>query len=172
MNHSALAVFKGCTLDQRIGLNSGEAIVGNIGSRRRFNYTAMGDTVNLASRLEGVNKYYGTQVIASEATVRLAGASIVWRELDAVRVTGRTGAVNIFEAVAELGSEPLERRHLASYAHGLARWRDADFSAAIEAFAHAAEHDPPSARFLARAKRLVLHPPGPDWQPVNNLEGK
>jgi class 3 adenylate cyclase/CHASE2 domain-containing sensor protein len=172
MNRSALAAFKGYTLDQRIGLNSGDAIVGNIGSRRRFNYTAMGDTVNLASRLEGVNKYYGTQIIASEATARLAGPRIVWRELDAVRVSGRTGAINIFEAVAELSEEPIERAHLASYAHGLARWRDADFLGAIEAFAHAAEHDPPSAHFLARAKRHVLHPPGPDWLPVNNLEGK
>src|SRR5262245_62901606 len=79
----------------RIGLNSGEALVGNIGSRRRFNYTVMGDVVNLASRLEGSNKLYNTTVIASEATVTQTGR-FVWRELDAIRVKGRRQAVRIF----------------------------------------------------------------------------
>ena len=74
---------------QRIGLNSGEALVGNIGSRRRFNYTVMGDMVNLASRLEGANKFFGTTIIASETTVALTGGAFAWRELDAIRVKGR-----------------------------------------------------------------------------------
>ena len=85
----------GRTVRQRIGLNSGEALIGNIGSRRRFNYTVMGDMVNLASRLEGTNKFYGTTVIASEATVELTGRAFVWRELDAIRVKGRSQPVRI-----------------------------------------------------------------------------
>ena len=96
------AAFGG-TVRQRIGVNSGEALVGNIGSRRRFNYTVMGDMVNLASRLEGSNKLYGTTVIASEATVALTGRAFVWRELDAIRVKGRTQAVRIFEPLGATG---------------------------------------------------------------------
>src|SRR5262249_58140328 len=82
----------GGTVRQRIGLNSGEALVGNIGSRRRFNYTVMGDVVNLASRLEGSNKLYGTTLIASEATVALTGPTFVLRELRATRGKGRSKA--------------------------------------------------------------------------------
>ena len=91
------------TVRQRIGLNSGEALVGNIGSRRRFNYTVMGDVVNLASRLEGANKFYGTTVMASEATVALTGAAFVWRELDAIRVKGRGQPVQDFRAARRSG---------------------------------------------------------------------
>src|SRR5215831_19580643 len=91
----------GGTPRQRIGINSGSALLGNIGSRRRFNYTVLGDMVNLASRLEGANKYFGTSIIASEATVALTGAGFVWRELDIVRVQGRSQPVKIFEPLAE-----------------------------------------------------------------------
>ena len=78
--------FQDCKLAQRIGINSGEALVGNFGSRKRFNYSVMSDAVNLASRLEGANKFYGTSIIASETTVALAGDAFAWRELDTVRV--------------------------------------------------------------------------------------
>ena len=126
----------GHRLGQRIGLNSGEALVGNIGSRRRFNYTVMGDTVNLASRLEGANKFFGTTIMASETTMALTGAAFVWRELDAIRVKGRASAVRIYEPLAETGAESTEQsEHAAAYAKGLAHWRAADFAGAAASFA-------------------------------------
>ena len=91
-------------LAQRIGINSGEALVGNFGSRRRFNYSVMSDAVNLASRLEGANKFYGTTIIASETTVALAGDAFAWRELDTIRVKGRSQALKIYELLARRGS--------------------------------------------------------------------
>jgi len=114
----------GTAMRQRIGLNSGEALVGNIGSRRRFNYTVMGDVVNLASRLEGANKLYGTTVVASQATVALTGNAFVWRELDAIRVKGRKEVVRIFEPLGiagEVAPQILSRAH--TYGEALPRAR-------------------------------------------------
>jgi adenylate cyclase len=167
---SAIGSYK---LDHRIGLNSGEALVGNIGSRRRFNYTVMGDTVNLASRLEGANKFFGTSIIASEATAALAGAAFVWRELDVVRVQGRSRPVRIFEPLAEAGQATADKQaHAGTYAEGLARWRARDFAGAVAYFERFGQVDPPSAKFSIRAQPYVARPPGADWVPVTTLEGK
>jgi len=163
----------GATVRQRIGLNSGAALVGNIGSRRRFNYTVMGDVVNLASRLEGANKLYGTTVLASQATVALTGNAFVWRELDAIRVKGRTEAVRVFEPLGvagEVAADVLGRAH--TYGEGLTRYRAREFAAAAEQFARVAADDPPSALLLARARQLAREPPGPRWDPVTAQEEK
>ena len=163
----------GSTVRQRIGLNSGEALVGNIGSRRRFNYTVMGDMVNLASRLEGANKLYGTTIVASEATMALSGRAFVWRELDAIRVKGRSQAVRIFEplgAAGAVGADLMSRAQ--AYGEGLTRYRARDFAGAAEQFALAAGDDRPSALFLQRTWRLAHHPPGADWEPVTAPEEK
>jgi adenylate cyclase len=158
---------------QRIGLNSGEALVGNIGSRRRFNYTVMGDVVNLASRLEGANRLYGTTIIASEATVALTGNAFVWRELDAIRVKGRREAVRIFEPLGVAGEvAPHLLSRAQAYGEGLARYRARDFAATAEQFARIAGDDPPAALFLARVRQLAQQPPGPDWEPVTAQEEK
>ena len=156
-----------------MGLNSGEALVGNIGSRRRFNYSVMSDAVNVASRLEGANKYYGTTIIASETTVALTGSTFSWRELDATRVKGRTSPVKIYELVAPAGEATSQQREAAAaYAEGLAHWRSRAFAAAATCFARASEFDKPSALFLKRTNEFASHPPSPDWEPVSSLESK
>ncbi|MBR0777362.1 adenylate/guanylate cyclase domain-containing protein [Bradyrhizobium diazoefficiens] len=165
--------FAGHGLSHRIGLNSGEAVVGNIGSRRRFNYTVMSDTVNVASRLEGANKYYGTAIMASETTMAQSGDAFSWRELDAIRVMGRGEPIRVFEPLAEKDAEDAgQAKASASYAEGLARWRAREFARAAEAFERGAKNDPASALFAKRAAALAANPPPPDWTPVNILEGK
>ncbi|MET4322978.1 adenylate/guanylate cyclase domain-containing protein [Bradyrhizobium sp. RT5a] len=167
------AAFAGHGLSHRIGLNSGEAVVGNIGSRRRFNYTVMSDTVNVASRLEGANKYYGTAIMASETTVAQTGNTFTWRELDAIKVIGRGEAIKVFEPIAEKGTESAgQTKVAAAYAEGLACWRAREFAKAADAFGQTAEMDPASALFGKRAIVLATNPPGSDWTPVNILEGK
>jgi class 3 adenylate cyclase len=165
--------LRGLQVAHRMGLNSGEALVGNIGSVRRFNYSVMSDAVNLASRLEGANKYYGTTIIASETTVALTGVTFMWRELDATRVKGRTTPVKIYELVAVAGEgTPQQCEAEAAYAEGLAHWRHRDFVAAAACFARVSAFDKPSVLFLQRANELTSHPPGADWEPVSSLEGK
>lgn len=167
------AAFAGRGLSHRIGLNSGEAVVGNIGSRRRFNYTVMSDTVNVASRLEGANKYYGTAIMASESTMAQTGDGFAWRELDAIRVLGRGEAIRVFEPLADRGAESAGQKKIAAaYAEGLACWRAREFAKAAGAFGRMAEMDPASALFGKRATALATDPPRSDWTPVNILEGK
>ena len=167
------AVFQGYKVAHRMGLNSGAALVGNIGSRRRFNYSVMSDAVNVASRLEGANKYYGTTIAASEMTVALTESRFAWRELDAIRVQGRSTPVKIYELLAEAGLEtPQQAEAAAAYAEGLAHWRIRAFDAAAKCFERAANFDKPCALFLARASAFARHPPGPDWEPVSTLDAK
>jgi class 3 adenylate cyclase len=160
-------------LGQRIGLNSGDALVGNIGSQRRFNYTVMSDAVNLASRLEGANKFFGTSIMASESTVALTGAVFAWRELDEIRVKGRSRPVKIYELMDEAGRlTDRQQADVAAYSEGLARWRARNFAGAAESFERAAATDRPSALFLSRARPFLHNPPGPEWDAVCTLEEK
>ena len=100
-------------IQHRIGLNTGEALIGNIGSRRRFNYTAFGDNVNLASRLEQVNTSFGTSILAAESVVTATGAAFVWREIDTIRVRGRSGSGHCIRTVG-----PPRRRNRGSAGTG------------------------------------------------------
>jgi adenylate cyclase len=165
--------FRDCKLAQRIGINSGEALVGNFGSRRRFNYSVMSDAVNLASRLEGANKFYGTSIIASETTVALAGDAFAWRELDTVRVKGRTQALKIYDllALSELLTQPQVALG-ANYAMGLAHWRAGEFDLAEKCFGRSAETDRPAAIFRERARDQAAQSPEAEWDPIRTLQEK
>jgi class 3 adenylate cyclase len=103
------AVFSGARLRTRIGLSTGPAVVGNVGSQRRFNYTAMGDTVNVAARLEAANKTYGTTILASAAVRNAAGAGFRWREIGRIQVKGRADPLTVFEPETDADDASLRR---------------------------------------------------------------
>jgi hypothetical protein len=130
----------------------------------------MGDAVNLAARLEGVNKVYGTTVMASDTTVGQCGDKIQFRELDMVRVKGRETPVTIYEP---LHREEIEPSKLYAFAEALQHWRDSDFSGARERFAALSEQgDNAAARFVQRAEHMLSNPPPSNWDKVNTLDSK
>jgi adenylate cyclase len=173
MNAADLEVLRQRKLHQRIGLHTGSGIVGNIGSKQRFNYTVMGDSANLASRLEGANKFYGTTILASEATVDLAGPEIAWREIDTVRVVGRSGLVRVYEPMGLVGEITDEQMLLMKlYADGLCRWRSQDFAGACRSFECLSDTDLPARFFLKRSRQFMQEPPPSDWDHVHTLDSK
>jgi adenylate cyclase len=153
----------------RIGLGMGDVLVGNIGSSNRFGYTAIGDTVNVASRLEAVNKFYGTRIIGSAALVAAAGSGFEWRRLDRVAVAGHVAGTDIAELLGRAGEvhdSVLAAREL--YEAALAQYLDGDFAAAVEGFRAAliARPGDKAAESMARrARKLAKHPPD-DWRGI------
>ncbi|MHB8835405.1 MAG: CHASE2 domain-containing protein [Candidatus Methylomirabilia bacterium] len=166
----------GPRLVTRIGLNSGTCVVGNMGSRDRFDYTAIGDTVNQASRLEGINKVYGTLVIASASTWEAAQGAAFGRLLDHVRVKGKAEPVAIYEALAPAGSETDAQRALVSaYAAALAAYQGRQWQRTIEqagAILLATPGDGPSQVLIERARAFTIEPPPENWDGVWTLKTK
>ena len=162
--------------DLRIGIATGDVLVGSIGSEWMMNYTVMGDTVNLASRLEGANKEYGGRILVSEATLAAASDAVEAREIDRVAVLGQNRPQAVFEIMArkgELSTAQFELRD--HFTEGLAcyrrrQWREA--RSAFEAALAVVPNDGPSITFIKRLDRLILHPPGEDWDGAWRLEQK
>jgi adenylate cyclase len=161
-------------ISMRVGLATGPALVGNVGSSTKFNYTVMGDTVNLASRLEGAAKVFGTLSLVAGSTVHGAAGAVACRELDWLQVKGRSEPVPVFEVmpgdVTAARIEAWER-----YAAGLASYRGRRFEEAREQFEAALKADPddgPSKELLARCDEYLVTPPPDDWCGEHVLHSK
>lgn len=151
----------------RTGINTGEALVGNVGGDRRFNYTVMGDTVNMASRLEGANKLLGSHVLLSDQTAAQLPPELALREIDTIRVKGRQAPVTVYEPLGVAGAER-PAAALEGYAQALADYRRGDFAAAAARLEPLAASDPAAAKLHERAAAFAAEPPA-DWDGVTTL---
>jgi adenylate cyclase len=158
----------------RMGLATGEVVVGTIGAPTAKSFTVIGDTVNLASRLEGINKVYGTRIVVAEDTFRLAQSTLEARELDLVTVAGKTEPVRIFEVMADAAT-PQTSALRERYAEALACYRRRELDAAEDVFRSCLEivpDDGPSGLFLTRLATLRAAPLPPDWDGVWRMTEK
>ena len=163
-------------MDQRIGLNTGAMVVGNMGSEDRFDYTMMGNAVNLAARLEGANKNYGTYSMISEMTYEPAKEAIEARELDLIRVVGINTPVRVYELIAKKGELSEEQKKgIAYFAKGLELYRKQEWDEATKYFNATFKFipdDPPAKVFIGRCEAFKANSPGEEWDGVFTAEAK
>jgi class 3 adenylate cyclase len=160
----------------RIGINTGSMVVGNMGSQRKMNYTIMGNAVNIASRLEGLNKMYGTWILVSEDTIREIHGGFLARRLDRVRLVGIHTPVRVYELI-EFSTEVTERQRMAveCFHEALDLFEQRDWAAAEAGFQRVLDlspQDSPSKVFLERCENNRRNPPPEDWDGVFELQYK
>jgi class 3 adenylate cyclase/ActR/RegA family two-component response regulator len=160
----------------RIGVNTGSMVVGNMGSQRKMNYTIMGNAVNITSRLEGLNKMYGTWILVSEDTARETGDNFLVRRLDRVRLAGIHTPIQVYELIefSALVTEE-QRRTIDIFHEALDRFERRDWAVAETGFQQALDltpRDNPSQVFLERCRENILNPPPRDWDGVFELKYK
>lgn len=160
----------------RIGINTGPMLVGNLGTTRRMDYTILGHEANLASRLEGVNRQYGTWILLSERTYRAAGDGFLIRRLDRVRAVGIREPIRLYELLGERSEEtPMLKEALGLFDEGLAAFESRDWSTALRSFENVLRiypGDGPASLFSNRCRTFMEREPSPDWDGVFNLNRK
>lgn len=161
----------------RVGIHTGPMVFGNLGSTEHLSLTVVGDHVNLASRLEGLNKYYGTCILASQTTVERAGPDLVAREIDWVRVKGRQEPVRVFEVMGfgSFAERALCERLARRFAEALEAYRKREWQSAVmtlRALLDEYPGDAPTKWLLAQCEPLLREPPGPLWEPIHLMEVK
>ncbi|MCG2830652.1 MAG: adenylate/guanylate cyclase domain-containing protein, partial [Desulfobacteraceae bacterium] len=163
-------------LKMRIGLCTGSAVVGNMGSKNRMDYTMMGDTVNTAARLEGVNKIYGIYTLISETTYESGGKGFLTREIDSIKVVGKKEPVSIYELIGFSDDNNEKMQKITGlYSKGLNAYRNRNWEKAVEFFKDVLEvapDDGPSITMLARCKEFILNPPEKDWDGSFSMKTK